>query len=370
MASSGTLTIAHILQWFELGGGESVALHLAGRQVEQGHDVHVAALSAGEGPLAREFRERGVSVHNVEHLRQGFDPLMYGRMLGFFSFTLRPDVVHTHDPHSLVYAAAPGKLRGATVVHTKHGADATPGFGLWLMRGAGLFVDTLAAVSQETAQTALKMREISESKLRVIENGIDLDGFAPDAAVRAAVREELGIPADAWVVGAVGRVEAVKNHALLLRALAPLLDPKTHLVLVGDGSLRGELEKQVASIGEHARSAHLLGMRRDVARLSKAFDAFAISSDSEGLPLALLEAMAGALPVASTAVGGIAKVIEDGKSGLLCPAGDETALRAQLQRLRDDAELSKRLGAGARQVVEARYSLDATLEQYMQLYRR
>lgn len=361
------LTIAHLVQWYELGGGESVALHLAARQVQAGHEVHVAALSSGDGPLASEFRQRGVQVHNVEHLRGGFDPLIYGRLFSFF-WNLRPQVVHTHDPHSLAYAAAPARMRGAAVVHTKHGADAEEGLGLWLMRAGALFVDAMAAVSEETAQSARDNREVTAAKLRVIENGIDLQHFAPDDRERQSVRDELGIPADAWVAGAVGRLEEVKNHALLLRAMAPMLGRKAHLVLVGDGSLRSELASQASALGDGATSVHLLGMRRDIARLSKALDAFVISSDSEGLPLGLLEAMAGALPVASTAVGGIPKVIADGETGLLCPAGNAEALRVQLERLRDDPELAKRLGRGARQVVEQRYSLDHTVDQYMQLY--
>jgi glycosyltransferase involved in cell wall biosynthesis len=361
------LTIAHLLQWFDLGGGESVALQLAGKQVAAGHRVLAVALTAEQGPLADEFRARGVELHAVSRRLSGYDPTLYASLLALLA-RLRPDVVHTHHPQSLVYAAPPAKLLRRAVVHTKHGVDIDTPRRLWLIRGTTLFVDALVAVSAETAAIARDQREIARRRLRVIENGIDLERFVEDEAQRRATRDELGIPHDAWVVGTVGRLEPVKNHALLLRAMAPLCQRGAHLVLVGDGGERealGALARELPG-GE---SIHLLGMRRDIARLLQAMDAFAISSDSEGLPLALLEALAARLPVVSTAVGGIVSVLRHEETGLLGPAGDAAALQAHLERLRDDRALAAVLGEAGRELARQHYSLDHTVDRYEQLYR-
>jgi glycosyltransferase involved in cell wall biosynthesis len=369
--ASGTeakpLTIAHLLQWFDLGGGESVALQLATKQVAAGHRVLAVALTREQGPLADAFRDRGVAIHAVSRRREGYDPTLYASLFSLLA-RLRPDVVHSHHPQSLVYAAPPAKLLRRAVVHTKHGVDIDTPRRLWLIRGTTLFVDALVAVSEETATIARDKREIASHRLRVIENGIDLDRFVADEKARRATRAELGIPDDAWVVGTVGRLEPVKNHALLLRAMAPLCRSGAHLILVGDGGERDRLSELSREL-PGGPGMHLLGMRRDIPRLLQAMDAFAISSDSEGLPLALLEAMAASLPVVCTAVGGIVSVLEDGVTGLLVPAGDEKALANQLQRLRDDGALATALGEAASELARQRYSLDRTVDRYEQLYR-
>jgi glycosyltransferase involved in cell wall biosynthesis len=170
----------------------------------------------------------------------------------------------------------------------------------------------------------------------VIANGIRLEQFKPDAAARAAVRAELGIAADALVVGMVGRIDEFKNQPLLLAAIAPRLGPAVHVVFVGDGPTRAGLDAAVAALPPAARAAaHVLGRRMDVARLLPAFDVFALSSKSEGLPLVVPEAMAAGLPVVATAVGGLPTVIDDGVTGYLT-AVDRGELAAALGKLLDD----------------------------------
>ena len=364
------LTIAHIIQWFEVGGGEHVALQLAGKQVRDGHRVMAVALRPGADPMADAFRQKGVSVHRVRRSRPGLDPTLYGRLLAFFALH-RPDVVHTHDPHSMVYAAAPGATAGAAVVHTKHGVvvGAETGRQGLLMRGVGLFVHGVVAISDDAAEVALANQEVRADKLHVIKNGVDVAAYTADAGLRRAVRQELQIPAEAFVVGTVGRVEEIKDQAMLVRAMAPLLNDDARLVIVGDGSQMAALQKQVEQL-EHGHCVHLLGMRDDVPRLLQGLDVFALSSRSEGLPLALLEGMATGLAVVATAVGGIPAVVREGATGFLSPAEDHRALRKSLTALRKDRALTQRMGAAAAQLVLDQYSLDHTAEQYMALYRQ
>lgn len=367
--SDRALTVAHVVQWFEVGGGEFMALHLAGKQAAAGHRVMALALRPGEAPMADKFEELGVSVYTIKRSRPGLDPTLYARLLAFF-LRHRPDVVHTHDPHSMVYAAAPARAAGAAVVHTKHGVVVgaeTRRQGL-LMRGVALFIDAVVAISDDAAAVARDNREIAAHKVRVIENGVDVSRFVAASEERAAVRAELGIPEEAWVAGTVGRLDALKDHAMMIRAMEPLLGDDTHLVIVGDGAKMSELRAQVEGLA-NGRAVHLLGMRHDVPRLLGSLDLFALSSISEGLPLALLEAMACGLPVVATTVGGVPDVVQEGETGLLSAASDHRAFGENLARLRRDEELCRSMGARARELVTDRYSMDHTAAQYMTLYR-
>lgn len=359
------MKIAHVLQWFELGGGESVALRLAGRQREAGHDVQ--ALAFAGGPLQQHFEREGIRTY-VLPKRAGFDPVLYARVLAL-CIARRYSVVHTHDQQSLVYVAAPARASGATVIHTKHGDTVESARRLVLRRVAAAFVHAFVAVSETTAGTARQYREVSEGKLTVVENGVDMTRFGPDEQARSALRRELGIGADARLIGTVGRQERVKNPELLIRAAAPLLGPDVHLLLAGDGSLAGQLAALSATL-PHAESIHLVGRRDDVPRLLSALDVFALSSEAEGLPLVILEAMATGLPVASTAVGGIPAVVQDGRTGVLVPAGDERALREALGSLLGDLGRAGEMGREGRALAQQRYSLDGMSEAYQRLYQR
>jgi glycosyltransferase involved in cell wall biosynthesis len=223
------------------------------------------------------------------------------------------------------------------------------------------------AVSEATAEVARKNHECAASRLHVIPNGVDLDAFAPDASARRAVRAELGLPEDARVVGTVGRVSAEKDHALLVRAMGPLLGPGVRLVIVGDGAEMPALREAAKPF---AAWVSLTGMRDDIPRVLASFDVFALSSRSEGLPLALLEAMACGLAIVSTDVGGVGEVVEHGAAARLVPPRNEAALRQALEALltSPDASTEMRvLGARARARAE-RYAADRVVDAYLDLY--
>lgn len=361
------LTIAHVLSSFGVGGQERVAFDLAQRQAARGHRVIAVSLApAPHGPLAAEFEAAGVATYAVPK-RDGLDATLPPRLFARFARS-RVQVVHTHNPLPLIYAAAPARLVGARLIHTKHGRNPGSRGYHQLRRAAAHLAHAFVAVSEATAEQAREQRDCPASRLRVITNGIALDRFRPDAGVRHAVRAELGLPQDAWVAGTVGRVDANKNQALLVRAAAPLLADGFRVVIVGDGP---QLEAVRAMVSRLPRPelVHVLGRRMDVDRLLPAFDMFVLSSDTEGLPLVLPEAMASALPVVSTAVGGIPDVVRDGDTGFLIDAGDEEALRDRLGRLWGDRALAAQMGDRARELALSAYSADVMLDRYMALYR-
>ncbi|WP_146649386.1 glycosyltransferase [Labilithrix luteola] len=363
----GSVRVAHVLSSLHLGGQERVALDLASYQKSAGWEVTALSLAPlPEGLLAKDFRAAGVAVETFEK-RAGVDVALAVRvglwMRGRF------DLVHTHNPAALLYGAPAAALARIACVHTKHGANPRGGRRLMANRLAGRLVDAFVAVSPETAEVARKRNEVAESKLRVIANGIDLERFRPDPAARDATRAALGIDRSAWVVGTVGRLAVEKNQSLLLRAIAPLLEPDGHILLIGDGPLAESLSALAIELRVERR-VHLLGARPDVPALLNALDVFALSSLTEGLPLVIPEAMATGLPVVSTAVGGIATVVEEGRTGFLVPTGDEALLRAKLAALQRDRELGRACGARGRSAAIARYTADRMRRDYQELYER
>ncbi|WP_437902835.1 glycosyltransferase [Sorangium sp. So ce327] len=370
-ARHNRLVIAHVLNSFQVGGAEQVVVDLAGLQRAAGHEVMVVGIETNpDGPRAAQLRERDVAVHMLPK-RSGFDLKLPGKLAAFFA-KHGVSIVHSHNQLPLIYATAAGRLHRVPVCHTLHGAMFDQGRRAWLRHMAARLADAHVAVSQSTADFMLTHKEVPSSKLHVILNGIDLSRFRPDAAARHRVRAELGIPQDAWVAGAVGRLSQVKNHALLLRAAAAagILSgdaDNARLLLVGDGPEAAPLRALAEELGISDRVV-FAGERHDVPGLLAASDVFVLSSKSEGLPLSMVEAMATGLPVVSTAVGGIPALIADGETGFLVPSDDEGALAAKLAALKGDPVQSAAMGKRGRKLALRRYSAERMMASYMDIY--
>jgi glycosyltransferase involved in cell wall biosynthesis len=363
-----SLSIVHVLSSFGMGGQERVALDLANGQAADGHRVLTLSLSPEpEGPLAAEFRDRGLEIATVAN-RPGRDPRLFIELARLFR-NRKADVVHTHNPQPLLFAALPAKLTRAGLVHTKHGVNPDSGRRLAMRRAAGRLVDAFVAVSQPTADVAAERRECRAGRLHVVPNGIDLGRFSPDAVARREIRRELGIPDDAFAVGTTGRLWPEKGHAYLIKSVAPVLGDRFHLVIVGEGPERENLTRQIGALSRPG-SVHLTGNRRDVPRVLAALDVFVLTSKSEGLPLVLPEAMAAALPVVATRVGGIPQVVEEGVTGFMIEYGDEDGLRRRLVALDEDRHVAGKCGAMGRERSLDRYSARRMVADYLVLYRQ
>jgi glycosyltransferase involved in cell wall biosynthesis len=361
-----TMIIAHVLSSFGQGGQERVAEDLARLQRASGHEVFAISIAPGpEGVTATAFRAAGVLPETIAK-RPRVDPTLPVRLAAYLR-RHRVNVVHTHNPHALIYGAPAAWLAGAVVIHSKHGMNPDRQRRLWLRRVAAKLVDAYVAVTPSVAKKALEQGDCKSSRLHVIPNGIDVVRFAPSQSERRKIRGELGIPGDAWVVGTVGRLAPDKDQALLVDAMAPLLSEGRRLIIVGDGAERDALRAQVASL-PGARYVHMLGERGDVESILAALDAFALTSRTEGLPLVLLEAMATGLPVLSTAVGGVPDLVEHGVTGFLSAAGDRAPLSSRLASLSTDGALSRRIGEAGRHEILQRYSVDRMARDYGILY--
>ena len=237
-----------------------------------------------------------------------------------------------------------------------------------ICRLLGRFTDLSIAVSQGVRDYLLAQVGLDPAKVRVVTNGVDI------AAIEAArpgplVRRELGLPEASPVIGLVGRLDHWgKGHKELFEAMARLRpEYPLHALIVGGGRRIDEVQALAASLGL-AGQVHFLGPRRDVPDLLNAMDIFVLPSHSEGVSLALLEAMAAGLPVIATAVGGLPELVTDGKTGLLIPPRDADALARALNRLLSDPALAKQLGTNARAHVREHFSLDRLRREINEIY--
>ena len=357
-------SIVHVLSSYGVGGQERVALDLAIGQKSRGHEVSVISLAPPpDGAMAAEFAAAGIAVGRVAK-RGGLDATLVPR-LALALRRRRADIVHTHNPQALIYGAPAARLARAAAIHTKHGSNPGGRGQLALRRAAARLTHAFAAVSDTTTAQARASRDVAPGKLHTVPNGIRLERYAPDVEARAAARVELGL-GDAWVVGTVGRLDVMKNQAMLVRAMAPILSSRVRLVIIGEGDARPEVEAAVGALAE-PRWVVMTGRRMDVPRLVHAFDVFALSSTTEGLPLVVPEAMAAGLPIVTTDVGGLPGVVDDQVTGLVVPV-DERALARALAALDADRERAKEMGARARRVALARFSSERMVDAYLALY--
>jgi glycosyltransferase involved in cell wall biosynthesis len=218
------------------------------------------------------------------------------------------------------------------------------------------------SISEEVANT---VRAVYGQDIHtpVIYNGIPTTRFVSNAS-QDSTKEEKGI-----VLLHVGRFAPQKNHLLLVEAFALAVKeyPAMKLWLVGDGPLKPAVEKIIVEIGLE-RKVLFLGIRDDVPRLLAASDLFVLSSDYEGVPLSVLEAMAAGKPVVATTVGGVPELVEDGVTGFLVPPRDPKVLAQGILRLAKDADLRQRMGKAAQERALERFDISRTAREYEALY--
>lgn len=364
------MKVVHVVETLAVGGLERVVISLAAWQHARGDACAIVCLFH-EGALASEARARGIEVVAV-----GKAPGLDLRALGALRSTLRrlaPDVLHTHNAVAHYYAAvAAAGIGVARKINTRHGMGRTARRRLdQLYRAALHGTDAAVAVCAAARDRFVAAGIVPASMAAVVANGAELDGITPrNVHAREALVAALGLAPTSLLLGTVGRLSPVKDHATLLRAVQRLgrRDPPLALVVVGDGEERASIEALVVALGLQA-SVRLLGMRNDVGQLLAAFDCFVLSSTTEGYSLALVEAAAAGLPIVATQVGGNADIVADGVSGLLVPPRDEAALGAAIARLADDAALRERMGRAGREWALAHGSVEAMGRAYDALYR-
>ncbi len=383
------MRIARVLTRLNLGGPARQALASDPVLAARGHDLRVFAgrPEPGEGDLTEAFRRRGIEVERVAGLSRGISPAGDLRALvalrrGLARFA--PDVVHTHASKAgAIGRRAAGILPRCARVHTFHGHVLEGYFPKPVSRGLvaverrlARTTDRILAVSHATADDLVRLGILEdERRLVVVPPGIDL---APLLAIPArargsaagALRDSIGAGPDDFVAGVVGRLAAVKQPEVALDVFLMLARryPRLHLAFVGDGTLRGFVERRIAALApECAPRVHLLGAREDMPAVLSDLDAVLLTSRSEGLPIALVEAAAAARPVVASDVGGVGEIVAHERTGFLGRGVDELAFG--LAQLLDDPHLGPAMGQRARTRVASRHSAEALAGRLEDVYR-
>ncbi len=349
------------------GGTERLVIEIAKRTAP----VLGAAVCCLDEPgaWAAELSDRGIVVEAL-HRTPGFHPGL-GLRIAEVAARHGARVLHCHHYSPYVYGQIAALRRpGLRVVFTEHGrlSDAPPSA---KRRIANLVLGRLPARIYAVSRH-LRRHMVAEGfpphRVGVVYNGIDV-GPPPAPEDRAEARRLLSVPGDRFLVGTVGRLDPVKDLAMLIAAVAALRRdvPAAELVVVGDGPERERLAEAARAAGV-AGAVRFTGHRGDVRRLLPALDIYANSSTHEGVSLTILEAMAAGLPVVATAVGGNPEVVRDGETGVLVPARAPDALARAARDLAAAPAARRALGEAGRRRVETAFTIDRMVADYVRAY--
>jgi len=241
-----------------------------------------------------------------------------------------------------------------------------------LLRALSPLITHTVANSAAAAEETMRTEGVPASRISVIANGLDHQRFrpiSPDA--RSAIRARWGVPEHARVVGSVANLRPIKNPMFLVKSASQFVArfPDLHVVLLGEGSLRADLEARIAALGLE-RHVHLPGVSENPAEDIQAFDIGVLCSDSESSPNAVIEYLAAGRPAVASHVGGAAEIITHDVTGFLYPRGDEHSFANYVSTLLDDPGLRARMGDAGRIDAISRFSMDRMVREHEALYAR
>jgi sugar transferase (PEP-CTERM/EpsH1 system associated) len=328
------------------------------------------------GRFAKRIDPRKCSIHEL-HKDNGKDLRIYLKVLRLLR-QLRPAAVHTRNLGTVDLAPV-ARLTGVPVcIHGEHGWDAADPQGQsvkyrYLRRVCDSFISEYVAVSEDIADWLSGLRKSNSKRITQIYNGVDTRRFCPEGP-----RAKLPFKDNAdgqLIVGAIGRLDPIKNFDLLVAAIGKALEQKPalrrilRLVLVGDGEMATRLRRQVAEMGLESY-IWFAGVRDDIDNLLRTMDIFVLPSRNEGISNTVLEAMATGLPIIASKVGGNPELIEDGQSGVLIAPNNVDALSNAIIDYIAETSIRIRHGEAARDRAETKFSLEAMVSSYAEMYDR
>jgi len=367
--------VVHLIYRLDFGGMENLLVERINRMPAARYRHAVIALTTHTA-FAGRLTRRDVALYALDK-PPGLAPATHAALWRLLR-RLRPDILHTYNLSAIEYAPV-ALLAGVPVrINGAHGRDAADPKGLnrkhrLLRRLMIPFYDHCYANSADMLAWSREVIGVPAHKSRLLPNGIDTERYRPPTPAETDGPLERHFGPGCMVIGSVGRIEPVKNHALLLTAFAALrarrpdLADRLRLAIIGDGPLLAALRAQVDAAGLNGL-VWLPGRRDDVAVILRGLTVFALPSLAEGTPGAALEAMASGVPVVGSDVGGIPEVVADGATGALVAPGDSAALSAALERYVTRPALARGHGLAARLRVTRYYGVQAMVGAYQALY--
>lgn len=373
--------VYHVIARLNIGG-PAVHVSLLASRLPASYDPVVLTGEVGpdEGDMTYFAREQGIEPLLVGGLGRELKPLrdltLVWRLYRVFA-SERPVIVHTHTAKAGAVGRLAAWLAGVPViVHTFHGHVLRGYFGRVKTAIFGAIERTLARITDCVITLGeAQRREILDFGIGTPERsvavplGLDLQPLVELPRRTGALQRELGLPPETLLCGIIARLVPIKAHDVFVHACvkAARSNPNLHFAIVGDGELRGQVEKHVAE-HELTNRIHFLGWRRELNPVYSDLDIVVLSSNNEGLPTTLIEAQAAGIPVVSTAVGSTAEILEDGVTGHLVAIGDHEALGARIAELAADPARASAMGALGRKRVLERFGVARLVGDMDRLY--
>lgn len=367
--------VLHVMHRFDTGGLENGIVNLINHMPSDAYRHAVLALTE-----VTDFSHR-IQRSDVELISLGKPPgqgvWQYPKLFKLFR-QLRPQIVHSRNLAALE-VQAPAWMAGVPVrLHGEHGRDVEDldGNNVTYQRVRRFykpFIHHYVALSRDLADYLVHKVHVPQEKITQAYNGVDTDSFYPSVEGPHPIAGCPFNPEQHWVVGTVGRMQIVKDQVMLARAfvqaltLNPDLRIRMRLIMVGEGPLRAQAQAVLDAAGLGAL-AWLPGERSDVADIMRGLHVFALPSLSEGISNTILEAMASALPVIATDVGGNADLIVLGQTGYIVPAAHPQAMALRLVELAASPERARSMGQAGRERVQAAFSMHAMVSTYQRVY--
>ena len=360
--------ILFLIWALEVGGAERLLVALAKKIPKDKYDITIGCITR-KGLWATELEACGIKVVSLNK-KVGFDPTLLPKICRLIK-NEDPDLINTH----LWTADLWGRLGAfitnkSPVIVTEQNVDV---WKKWYHRILDwllfLKTDYVICVSNEVARFYKEAFHIPSRKIRMIPNAIDLARF-DIGRQEGSLRNKLRLDKSKFIFVCAARLHPQKAHEVLIRSAAMLQaqgEKNFEILIVGEGERRGSLEQMVAKLGL-SNYIKFLGLREDIPEIFLASNAFILSSDYEGLPLTILEAMAARLPIIATDVGGNSQVVIDGKTGFLVPPRKPEALASAMFKIMKDREAAMQMGRKGRGVVESEYSIDAITYKTLELF--
>jgi sugar transferase (PEP-CTERM/EpsH1 system associated) len=363
------ISVLHLITELSTGGAQTALLHLLAGLDRDRFSPTVACLYNGDGVVAQRIRDLGIPVNDLRMTTKWRWDALY-RLYRLLRRE-RPAILHTWMFHANVPGRVVGRLAGVPVIITsRRNVNVGGSLRELLNRWTRDLDDRVIAVCELARAAEIKRARVPAEKVVTVYNGIDVERFAAlDPQATTHTRRAFGVPLDAPLLGSVGRLHPQKGLADLLVAFAQVREhiPFARLLLVGDGALRAELEAQACALGV-SDAVIFAGTRPDVAEILAALDVFVLSSLWEGMPNAVMEAMAAGLPVVATAVGGVPELVVDGVTGLLVPPRDADGLSEAMCCLLRDPARRRTMGQAGRKRVRQHFTVERMVRQTESLY--
>nr|WP_281720363.1 glycosyltransferase [Nitrosomonas nitrosa] len=363
------MRVLHLVKSLDRGGAEVLLVEMAQHLDPSRYSMSVGYFLPQRSMMVTSLEECGVGVHCFGSRTRGG---MFASIPAVVREVtrVRPHIIHCHLPLAGVVGRVAGLLTGVPVIYTEHNLiEHYHPLTRALSQATWKMQRQVIAVSQEV-RASIQRNMWSSVPAEVIQNAVSFARLQYSIEARVAIRRELGIPEEGPVVGTVAVFRPAKRLDIWLdiaqRLLRPV--PDCHFIMVGWGPLEYEVRSARERLGLERR-LHLVGPQSDVARYLSAMDLFMLTSDFEGLPVALLEAMAMRLPVVATRVGGVPEVVEHGFSGWTVERGDAEAILTRVQELLADPARLRQFGSRGRQIAEERFSIARYIADIERVYR-